>query len=86
MGTHEIAQRGDLETILIATHRLFASTWNKAEMVHQLGVVVLAAGRMVVDYRKVNTKIVFDSYPLPTIDQAFEQLGGPSCVSSPQQL
>jgi hypothetical protein len=32
--------------------------------------------RMVVDYRKVNPKIVFDSYPMPTIDQAFEQLGG----------
>jgi hypothetical protein len=31
---------------------------------------------MVVDYRKVNAKIVFDSYPMPTIDQAFEQLGG----------
>ena len=36
---------------------------------------------MVVDYRKVNTKIVFDSYPLPTIDQAFEQLGGASVFS-----
>jgi hypothetical protein len=32
--------------------------------------------RLVVDYRKVNTKIVFDSYPMPTIDQAFEQFGG----------
>jgi len=31
---------------------------------------------MVVDYRKVNPKIVFDSYPIPTIEQAFEQLGG----------
>jgi hypothetical protein len=29
----------------------------------------------VVDYRKFNSKIVFDSYPMPTIDQAFEQLG-----------
>ena len=32
--------------------------------------------RMVVDYRKVNSKIVFDSYPMPTIEQAFEQFGG----------
>jgi hypothetical protein len=31
---------------------------------------------MVVEYRKVNPKIVFDSYPMPNIDQAFEQLGG----------
>ena len=29
--------------------------------------------RMVVDYRKVNFQIVFDSYPMPTIEQAFEQ-------------
>ena len=28
---------------------------------------------MVVDYRKVNAKILFDSYPLPTIEQAFDQ-------------
>jgi hypothetical protein len=28
--------------------------------------------RLVVDYRKVNAKIVFDSYPLSTIDQAFQ--------------
>jgi len=32
--------------------------------------------RMVVDYRKVNSKVVFDSYPIPTVDQAFEQFGG----------
>jgi hypothetical protein len=32
--------------------------------------------RLVVDYRKVNSKIIFDSYPMPTIDQAFEQFGG----------
>jgi hypothetical protein len=32
--------------------------------------------RMVVDYVQVNTKVVFDSYPTPTIDQAFEQFGG----------
>jgi hypothetical protein len=32
--------------------------------------------RLVVDYRKVNAKIKFDCYPLPTIDQAFEQFGG----------
>jgi hypothetical protein len=31
---------------------------------------------MVVDYRKVNSKVVFDSYPMPTIEQAFEQFGG----------
>jgi hypothetical protein len=31
---------------------------------------------MVVDYRKVNTKVVFDSYPMPTIEQALEQFGG----------
>jgi len=31
---------------------------------------------MVVDYRKVNAKVVFDSYPMPTIEQAFEQFGG----------
>ena len=34
------------------------------------------AFRMVVDYRKVNSKIVFDSYPRRTIDQAFEQIDG----------
>jgi len=32
--------------------------------------------RMVVEYRKVNSKIVFDSYPMPTIEQAFEQFTG----------
>ena len=32
--------------------------------------------RMVVDYRKVNTKVVFDSYPMPTIEQALDQFGG----------
>ena len=32
--------------------------------------------RMVVDYRKVNAKVVFDSYPTPTIHLAFEQFGG----------
>jgi len=32
--------------------------------------------RMVVDYRKVNLKIVFDSYPMPTIKKAFEQFAG----------
>jgi len=31
--------------------------------------------RMEVDYRKVNAKIVFDSYPM-TVEQAFEQFGG----------
>jgi hypothetical protein len=28
---------------------------------------------MVVDFRKVNKKIKFDSYPMPTIDEAFQQ-------------
>jgi len=32
--------------------------------------------RLVVDYRKVNSKILFDSYPLPTIEQALEQFHG----------
>ena len=32
--------------------------------------------RMVVDYRKVNAKTLFDSYPLPTIEQAFDQFAG----------
>jgi len=36
---------------------------------------------MVVDYRKVNPKIIFDSYPMPNIDQAFEQLGGAVVLS-----
>jgi hypothetical protein len=31
---------------------------------------------MVVDYRKVNSRIRFDSYLMPTIEQAFEQFGG----------
>ena len=35
-----------------------------------------AGFRMVVDYRKVNAKLIFDSYPTPTIEQAFEQFGG----------
>jgi hypothetical protein len=37
--------------------------------------------RMVVDYRKVNSKIVFDSYPMPTIEQAFEQFAGAAIFS-----
>ena len=37
--------------------------------------------RMVVDYRKVNAKIVFDSYPMPTIDQALEQFSGATVFS-----
>jgi len=32
--------------------------------------------RMVVHYMKVNSTIVFDSYPMPTIEQAFEQFTG----------
>ena len=31
---------------------------------------------MIVDCRKINSKIVFDSYPMPTIEQAFEQFAG----------
>jgi hypothetical protein len=27
---------------------------------------------LVVDYRKVESKVLFDSYPMPTIDQALE--------------
>jgi hypothetical protein len=37
--------------------------------------------RLVVDYRKVNSKVVFDSYPLPTIEQALEQFGGAAVFS-----
>jgi len=36
---------------------------------------------MVVDYRKVNAKIVFDSYPMPTVEQAFEQFAGAVVLS-----
>jgi hypothetical protein len=36
---------------------------------------------MLVDYRKVNSKVVFDSYPMPTIEQAFEQFGGAGVFS-----
>jgi hypothetical protein len=32
--------------------------------------------RLVVDYRKINSKIVFDSHPMPTIEQGFEQFAG----------
>jgi hypothetical protein len=32
--------------------------------------------RLVVDYRKVNSKINFDSYPLTTIDQALQLFSG----------
>jgi hypothetical protein len=32
--------------------------------------------RLVVDYRKLNAKVVFDAHPTPTTDQAFEQFGG----------
>jgi hypothetical protein len=38
--------------------------------------------RMVVDYRKVNAKVTFDSYPIPTIEQAFEQFGARRCSLS----
>ena len=36
---------------------------------------------MVVDYRKVNAKVVFDSYPMPNIDQALDQFGGATVFS-----
>jgi hypothetical protein len=36
---------------------------------------------MVVDYRKVNKKTKFDSYPMPTIDQAFQQFSGATVFS-----
>jgi len=32
--------------------------------------------RMVVDYRKVTSMLVFDSYPMPIIEQTFEQFAG----------
>jgi len=31
---------------------------------------------MVVDYQNENAKILFDSYPMPSIDQAFDQFSG----------
>jgi hypothetical protein len=37
--------------------------------------------RMVVDYRKVNKKICFDAYPLPTLDQAFQCFAGAKIFS-----
>jgi len=37
--------------------------------------------RLVVDYRKVNAKVVFDSYPMLTIDQALDQFSGASVFS-----
>jgi len=33
--------------------------------------------RTVVDYRKVNAKVLFDSYPMPSINQAFDQFQVP---------
>ena len=32
--------------------------------------------RMVVGYRNVNAKVLFDSYPMPPIDEAFDQFSG----------
>jgi hypothetical protein len=32
--------------------------------------------RLVVDYRKITSKIVFDSYPMPPIEQASEEFAG----------
>jgi hypothetical protein len=37
--------------------------------------------RMVVDYRKGNAKVVFDYYPMPTIDQALDQFRGAAVFS-----
>jgi hypothetical protein len=37
--------------------------------------------RMVVDYRKVNKKIAFDAYPLPTLEQAFQHFAGAKVFS-----
>jgi hypothetical protein len=37
--------------------------------------------RLSVDYRKVNSKVVFDSYPTPTIEQTLDQFGGAVVLS-----
>jgi hypothetical protein len=37
--------------------------------------------RLVVDYRKVNARVLFDSYPMPTIEQALDQFAGASVFS-----
>jgi len=37
--------------------------------------------RMVVDYLKVNSKILFDSYPMPTIEEALAQFGNATIFS-----
>ena len=37
--------------------------------------------RMVVDYRKVNKNICFDSYPLPKIEPAFQHFSGATVFS-----
>ena len=44
--------------------------------------------RMVVDYRKLNSKIVFDSYPMPNIEEASDQFANAAifsvlCLNSP---
>jgi hypothetical protein len=36
---------------------------------------------MVVDFQKVHQKTVFDSYPVSSIDQAFQQFGGATLFS-----
>ena len=36
---------------------------------------------MVVDYRKVNRQICFDSYPLPTLESAFQHFSGATVFS-----
>ena len=36
---------------------------------------------MVVDYRKVNRKICFDSYPFPTLESAFQHFSGATVFS-----
>jgi len=37
--------------------------------------------RLVLDYRKINTKILFDSYPIPTVEHALEQFNGATIFS-----
>jgi len=36
---------------------------------------------MVVDYRTLNTRIVFDSYPMPNTEQALELFSGAAIFS-----
>jgi hypothetical protein len=36
---------------------------------------------MAMDYRKVNSKVILDSYPMPTIEKTFEQFDGAAVFS-----